>query len=275
MLRAGEIDAVRVLNLASADALESESGFEVPEEPAMRVHIALLNHARPPFNDLRVRQAAALAIDMERMSHAMTRGRGEPANALIPQQLTSYEADAPGWDYDPERARRLIEEAGATGSEVIINMTAPDAAWEMSALILQSYWRKVGLNVKIQKMDQALQQQRQDDGDYDAAIEWWYNETTDPDLGMKWAFCGSCGNRAFYTNYQNDRVDELTALGVSEMDPEKRLEIYKELHRIAFEEVAQIPLYFSPWLNGYSTNIEGLRLAPNTQWTLEETRRVR
>ena len=124
-------------------------------------------------------------------------------------------------------------------------------------------------------MDQALYQQRLMNGDYDASIEWWYNETNDPDLAARWALCGSCGNNSFYTFYQNDRVDELTKLGTSETDPVRRTEIYREIHDIAYRDVAQIPLYFVPWLNAYSTKIEGLSFSPSMQWTLQDAHHVR
>lgn len=270
MLRAGEADAVRLINLSSVAELSANPLFEVPEEPATRIDIVLLNHARPPFNDQRVREAAALALDMDRITAVATRGRAKRANALIPYQLNYYDADFPLWEYNPVRASELIQDANAAGSEVVINITAPDADWEMMALILQSYWNEIGLDVKIQKMDQALYEQRLMDGDYDASIEWWYNETADPDLAVKWALCGSCGNRSYYTNYSNDRLDQLTRQGTVELDAEKRGVIYREILQIAFADVAQIPLYYRPWLNAYSTGIEGLHLTPSTQWTLEE-----
>jgi peptide/nickel transport system substrate-binding protein len=275
MLRAGEADAVRVITSSSIAPLMADPEFTVPVEPAIRISTLLLNHDRPPFNDQRVREAAALALDMPRFTAVATRGRAETANTLLPYQLNYYDPDFPGWSYDPKRATELIKEAGAEGAEVAINITAPDAAWEMSALIVQSYWAAIGLDVQIHKMDQALYEQRLVDGDYDASIEWWYNETADPDLAVKWALCGTCGNRSYYTNYQNDRVDKLVHEGAAELDPDKRRDIYREIQSIAFLEVAQIPLFYNPWLNAYSTRIEGLRLTPATQWTLEEARHVR
>lgn len=275
MLQAGEVDAVRYIQNSQLKDLTADPDIVVPIEPAMRISIILLNHDQPPFNDKRVREAAALALDMERITKAMMRGRGRTANTLLPEQLYFYDPDFPGWPYDPDKARQLIKEAGAEGAEVTINFTAPDADWEMISLILQSYWGEVGLDVKIQKMDQALYEQRLVDGDYHASVEWWYNDSREPDLAVRWALCGSCGNRSYYTNYQNDRIDELVELGTAEPDPDKRRDIYREIQEIAFYDVAQIPLYYFPWPNAYSTGIEGLRLRPATQWTLEEARHVR
>jgi len=64
------------------------------------------------------------------------------------------------------------------------------------------------------------------------------------------------------------------ALGTSEIDPVRRIEIYREIGEIAFREVAQIPLYFRPWLNAYSNKVEDLRMTPATQWTLEDAYHV-
>lgn len=275
MLQAGEVDAIQDITHSAIAGFVASPDTVVPEEPALRIQVLLLNHARPPFSDRRVREAAAIALDRERFTRVATRGRAQVANTLLPRQLRFHDPDFPGWTYDPHRARQLIDEAGAHGAKVVINFTAPSAYYEMMALIVQAYWGDIGLEVEIRKMDQAIYEQRQMDGDYDAAIEWWYNENAEPDLAVKWALCGSCGNRAYYTNYQNDRVDELVRQGAAELDPDRRRDIYREIQAIAFRDVAQIPLFYPSWLNAYSTRIEGLGFTPATQWTLEEARHVR
>ena len=65
-------------------------------------------------------------------------------------------------------------------------------------------------------------------------------------------------------------MDELTEQGTAEQDPQTRAEIYKEIQRITTEEVSQIPLYYPPYANAYSKRVQGLRLTPSLQWTLEE-----
>ena len=92
---------------------------------------------------------------------------------------------------------------------------------------------------------------------------------------MKWAVCGSCGNRSFYTNYQNDEVDRLTAEAARTMDTDKRRSIYHRIQEISTMEVSQIPLFYPPWSNAYSSKLEGLLLTPSTQWTLENARHTR
>ena len=63
-------------------------------------------------------------------------------------------------------------------------------------MLLQAQWAAVGLNAKIEKVDSGVWWDRVPEGDYDAAPTWWYNETPDPDLALRWALCGSCGSKS-------------------------------------------------------------------------------
>jgi peptide/nickel transport system substrate-binding protein len=168
-----------------------------------------------------------------------------------------------------------MAEAGAAGREVIINIAAPSPQMELIGLILQAQWAEIGLETRIVKMDQGQEVQRLMDGDYNASINWWYNENPDPDLALKWAVCGSCGNRAYYTNYSNKEVDRLIAEAAREPDPALRRELYQRVQKISTGEVAQIPLFYPPWVNAYSNAIEGLGMTPALQWTLENARHLR
>ena len=88
---------------------------------------------------------------------------------------------------------------------------------------------------------------------------------------LRWALCGSCGSKSFYTNYDNAKINELTEAGASEVDTAKRAEIYRQVQEITTSEVSQIPLYYPPYANAYSKRIKGLMMTPSLQWTLEET----
>jgi len=274
MLQAGEVDAVRDILWSQAKPLRDSGMAQVPVEPAIRIRIIMLNHDRPPFNDLRVRQAAALALDRELIVNVNSHGLAEVANTALPGIITYHDDEFPGWPYDPERARQLIDEAGARGREVLLTYAAPSAEMDFFALVLQYYWGAVGLKVRVEKTDQAVDEQRNSDGEYDASVNWWYNESPDPDQASRWAVCGKCGNRAMYTGYYNEEVDRLVAKGARTLDPERRRAIYYRIQELATKEVAQIPLAYPPWLNAYSNDIEGLVFTPGSQWTLENARHV-
>ena len=75
MLYTGEADAVRLITNPNIPALEANPNTSVPIESAIRINLLLLNHARAPFKDKRVREAAALGLDLELITKVVARGR--------------------------------------------------------------------------------------------------------------------------------------------------------------------------------------------------------
>ena len=189
------------------------------------------------------------------------------ANSTLPNALTYYDESVSPPDYDPEGARALLEEEGMVGTGITLMIT-PSA--EQVATLLKAQWDAVGFDTTVERVDSGLWWSKLTEGDYQVTTSWWYNETEDPDLAVRWALCGACGNNAYYTNYDNEEINRLTEEALREQDPEKRGEMYRRIQQISTEELAQIPLYYAPYTNAYSSRVKGLSLTPSLQWTLEE-----
>jgi peptide/nickel transport system substrate-binding protein len=268
MMQSGELDAAREIPWSQVEQLKNAEGIEVSLEPSTQIFIVLLNHARTPFDNVNVRKAAAMALDKEGITNAMTFENAVPANSTLPMALDFWDKDAPGIPYDQEQARTLLEESDYDGEPVTILIT-DNPEREKMAVLMQAQWDAIGLKSEIEKVDGGTWWSRVPEGDYDAAPTWYYNETTDPDLALRWALCGSCGSDSFHTKYNNEEVNRLTEEGAAELDPEKRAEIYKKVQEITLDEVSQIPLYYPPFANAYSERVTGLSMTPALQWTLE------
>jgi peptide/nickel transport system substrate-binding protein len=270
MLKAGEVEAVRDIPWAQIDTVKADPNVDMRLEPSTTIFMVLLNTRREPFSNVKARQAAAMAVDNKAFTEAITLGNATPANTTLPGALDFHAKDYPGIPYDPAKAKALLGESGMVGKEVSILIPA-SAEREQMALLLQASWASIGLNAKLNKVDAGAFWDVLTKGDYDASPTWWFNETTDPDLAVRWAVCGTCGSHSFETYYTNPKVDELVAAGSREMDPKKRGAIYQEIEKITTEEVSQIPLYYAPNANAYSKRLNGLSLTPSLQWTLEDT----
>lgn len=271
MILAGEAEAVRGVPYAQVAEVDAAEGVSVPLEPSTVIFAVMPNHARPPFDDLDVRRAAAMALDRDAITAAVSLGMAETANSTLPAALTYYAADIEGPVYDPEAARAILEEKGLVGTEIVM-LVRPEG--EQLTTLLQAQWDAAGFRTRPELVDSGLWWDRMIGGDYDVTASWWYNETDDPDLAVRWALCGACGNASFYTNYDNARVNELTEAALRELDPGAREAMYREIQQISVDELAQIPLWYAPYVNAYSDRIEGLSLTPSLQWTLEDARFV-
>ncbi|OMQ46457.1 ABC transporter substrate-binding protein [Ensifer sp. 1H6] len=270
MLKAGEAEVVRAVPWAQIDDLKATDSIDMRLEPSTTIYMTLMNHKREPFSNMKARQAAAYAIDNKAMAKAITRGYAEPANTTLPGSIDFHDKDNPGIPFDSAKAKQLLIESGMSGHEVKILATS-GATEQQMALLLQAQWQAIGLKPVIVNVDSGAWWDATAKGDYDAAANWWYNETPDPDLAVRWAVCGTCGSNSYNTFYANPKVDELVAQGTMETDLQKRAEIYKEIQRITTEEVSQIPLFYAPNAVAYSKTLEGIKLTPSLQWTLEDT----
>jgi len=266
-LLAGEIDAVRSIPWPQVAELQANSAVDVPLEPSTVIYMTLMNHSRPPFDNLKIRQAAAMALDTKSLAKAITFGHAPAANTTLPR-LDFHHSGFSVNTYNPAKAKALLAEAGGFSGEAVLLVRSSNADQQLATLI-QAQWAAIGLKAKLEIVDAGVWWDRVPGGDYDASASWWYNETTDPDLAVGWALCGECGTKAFYTTYNNPKVDALMEAGATELDVAKREKIYHEIQEITTTEVSQIPLYYPPFANAYSKRISGLIMTPALQWTLE------
>lgn len=267
MIMAGEIDVNRGVPWAQVEEINASGKAGVNLEPSTVVYGVMPNHGKAPFDNLNIRKAAAMALNREAITKTVTLGHATVANSTLPNALRFHADDVSPPGYDPAGARALLEQEGATGTEITLMITPSN---EQVATLLKAQWDAVGFKTTVERVDAGLWWSNLTEGKYEVTISWWYNETEDPDLAARWAVCGNCGNRSYYTNYDNQRVNELTESALREQDEEERARMYHEIQKISTEELAQIPLYYSPFANAYAKNIEGLALTPSLQWTLEE-----
>ncbi|KOF19488.1 peptide ABC transporter substrate-binding protein [Ensifer adhaerens] len=269
MMLSGELDAARDIPWSRVSEIQAREGLTLPLEPSTVIYMTLLNEMKPPFDDIKVRQAAAHALDAPAIAKAMTLGHAKRATTTLPA-VDYHAADYPGIDYDPAKAKALLAESNYKGEELVILASSSGDNDKLSVLI-QAQWTAVGIKSKIEKVDRGVWWERIPAGDYHASASWWYNETLDPDLAVRWALCGSCGSKSFYTGYNNKHVDEMTEAAARELDKAKRAELYREIQATTTTEVSQIPLFYAPYANAYSDRIKGLGMNPMLQWSLEET----
>ncbi|MGP4111586.1 ABC transporter substrate-binding protein [Streptomyces sp. 4N509B] len=152
MISSGEADIA--VGLAPTDG----AGDAAVEYPNNETSYLRMDAAKPPLDDIRVRQAINYAIDRDGLVASVFAGLGEPAGQLVPDGVTGHNPDLTAWPYDMDRARELIEEARADGVPVDTTITIigrneiyPRAAETME--VVQNGLTEAGLNVEIEMLD--------------------------------------------------------------------------------------------------------------------------
>jgi peptide/nickel transport system substrate-binding protein len=271
MLQAGEIEACVPVPAPRMAELKA-AGFRADPEPASSTYDMLINHEKEPFNSLKFRQAVSYGIDRKAICDAVTLGTGTPASSIFSPTLDYFDKSLPVIDRDVEKAKALLAESGVADAsfELIQNAGAVDE--EKATVLIQAQLAEVGITVNIAKIDSTTAWTRLTNGEYQAEMNWWYNETRDPDNALRWCAWGAGDNKSYYTRYNNEEVNKLIDQAAGETDSAKRGEMYAKIQQVAVEEVAQVAIYHPAWLNAYSPHVKELTLNIGLQFAdIDET----
>jgi peptide/nickel transport system substrate-binding protein len=246
-VEAGEIDFAYIRG-ASDDIIERLGSMEdfdlIPQAVGVNINFAMTQ--REYLQDKRIRQAFLYAID--RNAIAAVRGRGV-APATVINDWTMPSALAPDlnpYDFDPERARTLLEEAGWDSSRVV------DAKWDGPPTgvdelpLMEQMWRDVGINVQLTRVDSAnLINVLFEEMDYDIYV----NISSGQLGGSPWAADLSMGCEMAYPNgyngwgYCNPEWDAAYQEAVTALDPETRDAALQRASQIFNDELPYMPYF--------------------------------
>jgi peptide/nickel transport system substrate-binding protein len=265
-LNSGEIDGT--LALDGRQALSLHDSVTVETADSVAAAFIAFNTTRAPFDDVRVRQALALVLDRAGIASTVYGGLAQPLAVPAPPILWTYAADEwsaafdalPSYDRDVERARQLVEEAGAVGAGA--DLMVSTSIDEEVGIIVQAAAAEIGLEISLVQIPYAEKTGLEyADGpkDYDMTLLSWGSDFPDPIGNMYFPFTSVnvITNVAAYVNPDVDRLLE-EARGTTDDDERARLLI--EVQQIVVDELPWA-VYVSPDvvlsvndLRGYSPN---------------------
>jgi peptide/nickel transport system substrate-binding protein len=251
--------------------LKQDPNIQVQLDPSSREDFLILNEKHKPLDDVRVRQAICQAIDREAIVKAVLFGNGQVANSFIPGGALYYNKDNPTCKYDPDGAKKLLADAGASGLNFKLLIDSGNSVNDQIAVLIKDNLSKVGIESNIVKEESGQEWDSTVAGEYDLSIEYWTNDIIDPDEKATFSLYGKDDNRSYYTGYNNPKVTELIDKGRVEMDPAKRTVIYNEIQKTASAEVNWVDLYYSPFRNASRKNVKGFYQNPTGRFMLEDT----
>jgi peptide/nickel transport system substrate-binding protein len=202
----------------------------------------VMNLAKPPFNDPRMRKAVALATDREKMIAIAAEGWGVLGGYIGPHtpyglsldELKQYPQFSDDMAKRQAEAKRLVAEAGyARGVDVeLVLRRGP--LYERGALSRQDDLKKVGITIKITLLDTAGFRDRIEKGEFQAYTVLEAVQFDDPDQYYARLTCGSPSNLG---KYCNPEVDKLFAEQSQTFDPKRRAEITRQMERLLLQDV--------------------------------------
>ncbi len=262
-LETGEIDIAYDIEGLDKDRLRNDNSVLFIEEPSLGIDYIGFNTKKAPFNNIKVRQAIATAINTDDIIAAVYKGSATRANSLIGPKVFGHTDEAKAWEYNVEKAKKLLAEAGyPNGFKAKIWVNENQARRDI-ATILQAQLKEIGIDLTIETLEWGAYLDGTARGDHEMFILGWVTVTGDADYGLFPLLHSSCfggaGNRSFYSN---PKVDKLLMKARNSVNQEERKELYKEVQIIAQEEV---PVYITAYKAqnvALQKNIENFKLKP-------------
>lgn len=257
-LETGEIDMTADLNAESRRLVMDNPELVYMENSGISVNYVGLNTAKGILKDRDVRRAIAMGINRDAIIDSILLGSVEKANSFIAPGTFGYNSESKVLDYNPEEAKKIIEEKGLVGSKLTIGVSNSPIRMQMSEII-QAQLKEIGLDVTVESLEWGAFLTATGRGDLDMFSMGWGPSTYDGDYGYYPNFhssqLGSAGNRSQYVNPEMDRLLDDAK---KEIDVEKRKELYKEVADIIYTDVPVIPMYYTNNTVASTKYVEGM-----------------
>ncbi|WP_413871091.1 ABC transporter substrate-binding protein [Albidovulum sp.] len=275
-LKAGECQLMPYPAPADLAAIKEDPNLKLDEQAGLNVAYLAYNTTMKPFDDVRVRKALNMAVNKQAIIDAVFQGAGQVAKNPIPPTMWSYNDAVQDDPYDPEAAKKLLEEAGV--SDLSMNIWAmpvqrpymPNA--RRTAELMQEDFAKIGVKAEIVSYEWGeYLKKSMEPGRDGAVILGWTGDNGDPDnfMGVLLS-CASAGeggaNRAFWCN---EDFSALLSKAKQVSDPAERTKLYEEAQVIFKDQAPWLTIAHSTQYVPMAKNVEGFVMSPLGDFTFE------
>ena len=254
-LETGELDFVTVIAPQEAKRLASNPNLVVYNLPRARAQGLYPNLTKKPWSDLRVRQAMAYAIDNKAIVDTFLSGFARVADSPLAPGVFPYKPQATRYNYDPERAKKLLAEAGYPNgftASMWVPVGSYAAAQQISEAVAEML-KKVGINLKLEVMESAqwlvlLRSKGPKESTLDMTYYGWGTQTGEADYALRLVFhsdnfAPACCNRNFYSNPE---LDSLLDKAIVTTNVAERRAAYERAQEILWRDL--------PWIWIFTVN---------------------
>jgi peptide/nickel transport system substrate-binding protein len=262
-LEAGEIDLIPDgIPPEEIARIKGTRGITVQEIGSVETRFLVLNNAKPPFNDKRVRQAIWYALDVKGIVEGIMLNSVGVQRAPMSSHTFGYPAQPlPPHEYNPEKAKQLLREAGLPNgftAEYLVYSNNVYAKDDEVAQAIQAQLGAVGIKININMLEIATALAKVQRGEFEISKQGCAAASADFSLCAGIHYMGpSARNR-----YNNPRVNELLAQGLAASDPQTRLKAYEEVGKILAEDAPNVWLFDNRYSIGVGPRLQGVTIHP-------------
>ncbi len=255
-MRANQIDFALFNDPTIATLIPGEQGMTLNRIPGLSYNVLQMNPARPPMDNLKVRQAISCAVNRQEIVDTALVGEGKVTGPLTMEAYASDPSTLFCYTQDVEKAKALMKEAGLeNGFEAtVIAATGEPPYAANEAQVLQSQLAAIGVKLNIETMDLKVYVDTWLKGDFDMAVA--QNGGRPDPYPMYNRYFTKDGNLVKVSNFVDPELDNLLQQGRVETDPVKRKPIFQQFEARLAEQAPWV------WISStvtYTANLEGVK----------------
>ncbi|MFT6289419.1 MAG: peptide/nickel transport system substrate-binding protein [Ilumatobacter sp.] len=287
LLFEGEANGLQTSDPGSVGDLLDDDAIQSILDESGEESFAMINSTVAPFDDIRAREALALAAPIENYRNLIGLGVARAADSAFTPEQQFNNPDVVQAGDDPEAALALVAEycaergteentalTGPTCSDGRINMelqwSGPSVVQTRIAEILDEGWKAGGFNVTFQELPQDAHIQQAALGQYNV-VTWRQFGATDPSTDNVWLLCRTIGGISLnWPKLCDEERDALLLQGQAMENGPERIAVYQEAEKLINESFVYIFFVHTPWNNAFGDNVRGVcdRVAPSGEQLL-------
>lgn len=267
LYEAGELDYIgnSALPAEFIDHLASYRDFQ--RGPYLGTYFLWVNTRAAPLDDVRVREALSLAVDRDSLVRFVTRGGQDPTADLVPDGVAGYRGLGRS-RFDPDRARRLLREAGYGPDrplpEIVFRYNTSEGHKQIAEALQQMWKQHLGADVTIENQEWKVYLKTLQATDFQIARMGWIGDYADPFTFLELLASGNGNN---HSNWTDPEYDQLLRDANRTQNAEARLALLRRAEELAMDAVPLIPIYVytrselvKPYLMGHTLNYQHRQL---------------
>ena len=269
-LQTGEIQGYDLVEPQDIETIEADDNLQVLNRPAFNVAYVGINQSKPPMDDIEVRKAIAHGLDRQGVVDSFYAGRGVVAKEFMPPEVTGYADDVTEYEYNPEMAQQILQDAGYElpveisfaypGDVSRPYMPDPKRNFEAFAASLNQSGFKVTAQTAPWSPDYLG---NVDEGNYQLYLLGWTGDYGDADNFIGTFF--QTPQAAWgTTDHPNQDVLDLLNQGEEETDEAAREGIYQDANRAIMDWLPGVPYAHSEPALAFAANVQGYVPSPTT-----------
>ncbi len=273
MMETGEVHFIDGITSEHSSRIEGNESINLQTNDGTPVYAFGVNYEREPMSNPEFRKALAHAIDRDAYVDTLD-GLGTRSDSIVGEQVFGYEEGSEniGYEYDPEKAREIIEENNF--DEETIEMLVPNRDMYINmGEVVQAQFSEVGIDVEMEMMDWGTYLDVSAEDEFDVSFFGWSNVTGDgSELLYPVLHSDNIGssNRA---RYANDEFDELVDASRQTTDQDERQELIAQANELAVEDAIWVPMHHGVIAAAVHESVDNLELDATGSWELYQVTR--